>query len=171
MRSRLVTGLLTTLIVTAFTIVESDFAQTLTKRLQDFKQQSPQVKLFLFFNQPTYMAGDTAYFSIRFLTEDLVPVSGRQIVRVELIDQNGQLEYFQHVSVKDGTGANQVVIPTGLKPGVYQWVAYSEWMKNFHSQFYFKQDLILVEKYDLVKITTDDNLVLSFFAGSCFFSV
>jgi len=145
----------------AFTI-NNDFAQILIKKMQQFKRQSPQVKLFLFFNQNTYMPEDTAYFSVRFLTEDMMPILHRQIVRVELRNQAGELAYFQNVSVKDGIGANQVIIPSGLKAGVYRWIAYSDWMKNFHKKFYFRQDFLLVEKNDWIK-TGNENPVLSFY--------
>ena len=129
-------------VVMSFTI-DIDFAQNLIKKMQEFKRQSPQVKLFLAFNQTTYMPEDTAYFSIRFLTEDMRPIMHRQILRVELRNQDGELVYFQNVSVKDGIGANQMVIPSGLKAGVYRWVAYSDWMKNFNNKFFFRQDFYM----------------------------
>ncbi|MEY4930199.1 MAG: hypothetical protein RI909_923, partial [Bacteroidota bacterium] len=137
-------------ITTAFVQIDADFIQALTKKLQQYKTQSPQVKVFLFFNQNVYAPGDTAYFSAHFLSEDMERIAGRQIVRVDLIDQNGALVFFENVALKDGKGANQVAIPTDLKAGVYQWVAYSDWMKNFNPGFYFRQDFLLVEKNNLV---------------------
>ena len=171
MRVKLVIGLFIMMLVMAFTI-NIDFAQMLITKMQQFKRQSPQVKLFLFFNQTTYMPEDTAYFSVRFLTEDMSPIRYRQIVRVELRNQDGELAYFQNVSVKDGVGANQVVIPSGLKAGVYRWIAYSEWMKNFNKDFFFKQDFLLIEKNDWIK-TQNENPVLDFYpeGGKMIYSI
>lgn len=151
------------LIATAFVQNDGDFIQTLTKKMQEFKLQKPHVKVFLFFNQNIYAAGDTAFFSAHFLSEDMVPIEGRQIVRVDLIDQSGKLMFFENIAVKDGKGYNQVAIPMELKAGIYQWVAYSDWMKNFEPEFYFHQDFLLVEKNDLVPANTNEQLDLTFY--------
>ncbi len=143
------------LIATAFVQNDADFIQTLTKKMQEYKLQNPHVKVFLFFNQNIYAAGDTAYFSAHFLSEDMNPIGGRQVVRVDLIDQFGKLVFFENIAVKEGKGYNQVAIPTELKAGIYQWVAYSDWMKNFDAEFYFRQDFLLVERNDLVPVKND----------------
>ena len=150
-------------ITTAFVQIDADFIQVLTKKMQQYKTQSPQVKVFLFFNQSIYAPGDTAYFSAHFLTEDMDRIAGRQIVRVDLIDQNGTLVFFENVALKDGKGANQVAIPTELKAGAYQWVAYSDWMKNFNPEFYFRQDFLLVEKNNLIAGKNDAQVDFKFY--------
>jgi len=160
-------------ITTAFVQIDADFIQVLTKKLQQYKTQSPHVKVFLFFNQNVYATGDTAYFSAHFLSEDMDRIAGRQIVRVDLIDQNGTLVFFENVALKDGKGANQVAIPAGLKAGVYQWVAYSDWMKNFNPGLYFRQDFLLVEKNNLVAGKKVDQVDFKFYpeGGSLISSV
>ena len=162
MKANSVIGLLIILTVSAFTLPVDDFVQTLTKKLERFKSQAPQVKLFLFFNQQIYMPGDTAYFSARFLTEDMMPVAGRQIVRLELVDAGGNILFFQNVGIKDGFGSNQVAIPNQLKAGVYRWVAYSDWMRNFNPHLYFKQDFVLVEDNNLKEQKYNGNLKIEF---------
>lgn len=150
-------------IATAFMRSNADFIKTLTKKLQEYKSQKPHVNVFLFFNQNIYTPGDTAYFSAHFLTEDLAPIGGRQVIRVELIDQSGSLVFFENIAVKEGKGSNQVAIPADLKAGVYQWVAYSDWMKNFGSEFYFRQDFLLVSKNNLVSGLKNVEATLNFF--------
>jgi hypothetical protein len=150
-------------IATAFVQTDADFIQTLTKKLQQFKLQKPQVKVFMFFNQSMYAPGDTAYFSTHFLSEDFEPIGGRQILRVDLIDQSGKLVFFENIALKDGKGSNQVAIPAELQAGIYQWVAYSDWMKNFSSDFYFRQDFLLVEKNSLVADKKNDQVEIKFY--------
>lgn len=163
MKKKLLLAVAGIIILMSFRLPADDVIQILTKGLEQFKRETPQVKLFLFFNQPIYMPGDTAYFSARFLTEDMIPVSGRQIIRVELVDNEGRIVFFENVSVKDGTGANQVAIPARLKAGIYSWVAYSDWMKNFDSSLYYKRDFLIVEENDLIPREKDNDHLISFF--------
>jgi hypothetical protein len=164
MRIRYVIALAGFFLIAAFTVPQIEFVQLLTGKMQQFKKQAPQVKLFFIFNQDVYVPGDTAYFSARFLTEDLTPLAGRQIIRLQLVDQNGQIVFFQNVSIKDGVGANQVAIPSDLKAGIYQWVAFSDWMKNFNAQLYFRQDFMLVERNELVASKASNNPTVKFYA-------
>jgi len=162
MRGRFVIGLVSVFVLTAF-ISADDFSKIIIQKLMKFKQESPHVKVYIFFNQSVYMPGDTAYLSARFLTEDLTPVPGRQIIRLELQDASGRLLFFENIGVKDGVGFNQATIPAGLKAGMYQWVAYNEWMRNFSPELYFRQNLIVIEKNDLKRKTEAEDLRLNFF--------
>lgn len=137
------------LISAALVSPEDDFIQTLIKRMREHKAKAPQVKVFLSFNQNVYSPGDTAFFAAHFLSDDLLPVAGRQILRVELLDQEGNIMFYEHIAVKEGLGANQLIIPKTLSAGRYQWVSYSEYMKNFDPHFYFRQAFDVVTKSEL----------------------
>lgn len=163
MKVKLAIFIFLTFIATAFIQINEGFIQTLSKKMREYKLQKPQVKVFLFFSQNIYAPGDTAYFSAHFLSEDMDPIGGRQIVRLDLMDQSGRLVFFQNIAVKDGKGYNQVAIPKGLKAGVYQWVAYSDWMKNFSPDYYFRQEFLLVEKNNLIPIKKNDEVDLKFY--------
>lgn len=149
MRSRLVVIFISLALGSAHAQTDTDFVQTVKRKLERYKQIAPMTKVFLFFNQDTYAPGDTAFFAAHFLSEDMVPIDGRQILRLELIDHNSNLVLFENIAVKNGKGFNQAAIPQGLKPGAYQWVAYSDWMRNFDPGFYFRKDFLLIEKNNL----------------------
>lgn len=134
----------------AFIQPADDFVQTLSSRLAQFRNQLPQVKLFLFFNQRVYSPGDTAFFSARVLSEELTPMAGRQLIRVELVNDAGKIIQFDNVLVKDGFAADQIIIPTNLNAGAYSWVASSNWMRNFDFNLYFKEDFILETGKELI---------------------
>lgn len=163
MKVKLAIFIFLTSIATSFIQIDEGFIQTLSKKMREYKLHKPQVKVFLFFSQNIYAPGDTAYFSAHFLSEDMDPIGGRQIVRLDLMDQSGRLVFFQNIAVKDGKGFNQVAIPKVLKAGVYQWVAYSDWMKNFSPEYYFRQEFLLVEKNNLVPIKKNDEVDLKFY--------
>ncbi len=159
---KVLVGLILFIASTAFVGTDIDFVEILVKRLREYKSQNPHVKVFLFFNQNTFAPGDTAFFAARFMTEDFLPIRGRQILRVEIENDKGEVVFFEHIALKDGKGANQVIIPSELPAGRYQWISYSEYMRNFDPRFYFSCDFNLVSKGDLQNGKEED-LVLNFY--------
>ena len=154
--TKLFIGVIILLVASAMALPEDDFIQSLIKKMREYKAKAPHVKVFLAFNQNIYAPGDTAFFAVHFLSDDLLPIAGRQVLRVDLLDQTGQLVFYEHIGVKDGLGANQVAIPKELPAGRYQWVSYSEYLKNFDPHFYFRQDFDLVIKSELKDETIKD---------------
>ncbi|MBL7870220.1 MAG: hypothetical protein JNM78_01310 [Cyclobacteriaceae bacterium] len=154
--TKLLVGFILFLVSTAMVLPEDDFIQMLIKKMREYKSKAPQVKVFLAFNQNVFAPGDTAFFAVYFLSDDLLPVAGRQVLRVELQNQAGEIMFYEHVGVKEGLGANQVVIPKDLPAGRYQWVSYSEYMKNFDPHFYFRQDFDVVTNYELTTNLKND---------------
>jgi hypothetical protein len=119
-----------------------DFATKLTARLAAFYAEHIPVKLHLFFNQPAYHPGDTAYFHISFLTsEGYKGFSGRQIIEVALVDDKNTPIVQQQVVVRDGVSHNQLTIPASLAPGNYTVTAYSDWMKNYAPELMYHTSL------------------------------
>jgi hypothetical protein len=127
---------------------QDEFIQTLQQKLTAYYQHNIPVKLHLFFNQPEYASGDTAYFKVSFLTaQDHRPVGGHQIIHVNLTDRKGKLIHHQKIAINDGFGFNQLSVPPAIAPGIYTLVAYSEWMKNHDaSLFYYHTFIVSGEK-------------------------
>jgi hypothetical protein len=165
---KLLFGLVFILVATSFVILEDDFIQILVKRMHEYKQRSPRVKVFLSFNQNIYAPGDTAFFVAHFLSDDLLPVAGRNVLQVELVDHSGKVIMYHHIAIKDGVGTNQLVIPSDLSAGIYQWISYNEYMKNFDPHFYFRQDFDLVTKSELKREVKNDLSINVFPEGGTF---
>lgn len=146
----------------------NDFVQNLSEALSRYKRQLPQVKLFLFFNQRIYTPGDTAFFSAHYRTEDRAIITGRQLVRVELVNAAGKIVQSENVYVKDGFASNQIIISNELEAGVYSWVAYNSWMKNFDPAFYFKEDFLVVNDKDITPYSNQRNEIEFFPEGNSF---
>jgi hypothetical protein len=117
-------------------------AQTFVKDLQadlrNFYDQSTPLKIGIFTNQPSYAAGDTIFYKINLLTaQRLKPVAGRSILTVLFFDGAGKNVSSQYVSVKDGFGSNQLVIPPTVAPGIYCLKIFNGWMLNGPSDLIF----------------------------------
>jgi len=104
----------------------------------------------LVFNQHKYSPGDTVWFKAYFLNEDLTVVSGKQLIDLNLVDSTGASKLHLLFSVFDGVGHNQFVIPDELSAGLYLVTAHSSWMKNFDPPLFFKKQLPIVAKHEVV---------------------
>ena len=143
------------ILLTAFS-VQDDFIQTLQQKLNAYYQYNIPVKLHLFFNQPEYIAGDTAYFKVSFVTaQDHRPIGGHQIINVNLTDRKGKVIHHQKVALNDGAGSNQLAVPNTLTPGVYTLVAYSDWMKNHDASLFYYHNFIVAGEKKWEPETTD----------------
>lgn len=116
-----------------------DFTATLQQKLRLYYQRHIPVKIHLTFNQPKYAPGDTAYYKVNFFTANsFKPVSGRQIMNVNLIDGRGEVAHHAKLLLNDGVGFNQIPLPESIKPGRYSVVAFDEVMKDYDPSLFFQ---------------------------------
>lgn len=147
--------ILPVMLLAAFTY-QDEFIDTLQQKLKTYYQQNIPVKLHLFFNQPEYAAGDTAYYKVSFLSaQDNRPIGGHQVIHVNLTDRKGKLIHHQNIAVNNGLGSNQLAVPASLAPGVYTVVAYSDWMKNHDTSLFYYHDLTVAGEKKWDRETTD----------------
>jgi hypothetical protein len=123
---------------------EEDFEKMLATKLAAYYENNVPLNLHLFFNQPEYAPGDTAFFSVTLVaSQDLAIVKGRDIVHINLADNAGKIIYHQKILVTDGAGANQLIVPANLAPGIYTLEAHCNWMKNQSSDFFYYTNFIV----------------------------
>jgi hypothetical protein len=151
----------TSLIVLLAFSVEDPFFRKLQDKLTAFYEQNRPAKVYCSFNQPSYAPGDTAFFSMSFFDAvNHAPISGRQIINVHLLDAQGSILVRQKSIVTDGSGANQIVLPYSTTPGVYTFVAFSEWMKNQDSTLFFYKPIAV---HGIKQLTLKPTETLQFF--------
>lgn len=94
------------------------------KKLQEYYAISKPVKLHLLFNQSMYAPGDTAFFRIAFVSaEEVAPIKGFNLIEIDVVDNKGSVVIHQVVRIRDGWGANQIVLPEDILPGNYRVIA------------------------------------------------
>jgi hypothetical protein len=71
------------------------------------------------FHQDKYYPGDTAFFKVWLLDENFKPSEGVLILRIDLINNLGQVAVSQNFKIKDGEGNNQIKLPEEMKDGAY----------------------------------------------------
>lgn len=117
------------------------FAQTpdINKAFTTYKTKFPASRLHLAFNQPSYAAGDTIFFTAWHLDESQKLLPGRQVGSIDLIAENGHAVERIHFKIEDGRASNQLVLSKNIVPGVYTIVAYTNWMRNFDNDWFYQK--------------------------------
>ncbi|MBK5277785.1 MAG: hypothetical protein JJE09_02870 [Bacteroidia bacterium] len=149
-------------LLTSFVWIEDGFIEELTQKFENYNKRNQQVKVYLFFNQDKYAPGDTAFYKAHFLTDDLRPIAGKQILYLDIIDQEGKIVLRQSFSVRDGVGANQVILSRGITPGIYLFRAYSDWMKNFSPDYFYTKSIIITGQEQIIPIPPPANNLFTF---------
>lgn len=119
------------------------------KRFENFQRSSLQEKLYLQTDKPYYSAGEDIWFKgylVSASTHQLTPMS--RYIYVELVDKMDSI--VQRVKIKkDSLGFAGVL---KLKPeqpsGYYGLRAYSYWMQNVGSDFFFSKNIYIGNPID-----------------------
>lgn len=135
------------------TVVMSSHAQPLSfaKQLQEkldqyYRARVPQM-LAMHFNQPAYVAGDTAWFSVWLMPEGTGRVSGRQLINVELWPNAGDAIFRQKILMHEGVGKGQFILPARLAAGMYTVVSWADGIPvQDPSMFYYRNLTVTGER-------------------------
>ncbi len=129
------------------TYVDSDAQidlSTLNQKFESYQSVWGKTEIHLVLNQDKFFPGDTVWFKAYFLKEDRTSVTGKQLIDINLVDVEGKSKLHLLISVIDGSGQNQLVIPNALTAGFYLITAHSSWMMNFNPMPIFKKTIQVV---------------------------
>ncbi|MEO6289669.1 MAG: hypothetical protein ABIO76_07110, partial [Ginsengibacter sp.] len=104
-----------------------------------------QEKIYLHTDRSSYICGETIWFKAYVTaaaTNKPLPVS--KVVYVELLNRNRQPVLQQKIAVKGGFGNGSFELPFSMSSGNYQIRAYTNWMKNFPAEAYFRKPITIV---------------------------
>src|SRR5277367_2840044 len=99
-------------------------------------------KAYLHFDRPYayYVGGDIVYFKAYVtMGERHEPSTISNVLHVDLIDKNDVLMQSIVLQLTDGTGWGDFALPEKLQKGSYRIRAYTEWMRNDKSPYFFDQ--------------------------------
>jgi hypothetical protein len=143
---------------------EDDFIAKLRKNIEVYNKKYAPVSLKLFFNQPTYTAGDTMLFSSAYLkTGSTEGVAGKQITNLILYDDQGNEALHEKFLINNGFSSHRLAVPGDLTAGLYTLVAYTPWMRNFSPRLFFQQQLKIVGQQSQVPKLQSENFTVSVF--------
>ncbi|TLX76206.1 hypothetical protein E9993_08330 [Labilibacter sediminis] len=113
-------------------------------------------KLYLHLDRPLYFSGDDMWFQSYLINaSNQLPNSYEKVLYVELINPNGVISSKRMFKLFNGKCEGNFKLGADLKTGRYQLVAYTNWMRNQGSDFFFKKEIRILSGEDSEKYTDD----------------
>lgn len=120
----------------------TDFLDRLNEQLNSYNASYPEEKVYVKTDKPFYKPGEDIWFTAFVLnsnTHQATHVS--EVVYVDLIDSKGNIASHLELLVQEGTAHGDYTIPSSTPGGLYQLRAYTQWMKNFGDENFFKKEI------------------------------
>jgi hypothetical protein len=117
----------------------------IVKAMKALQQRMPAEKLYVHTDKPYYNLGDTIWFKAYLFDAATLAASKRSgLLYVELNDDTAEAVRRISIPIKDGVGYAQIpLVPKIFREGGYTMRAYTNWMQNFGSDYFFTKRLYL----------------------------
>ncbi|HBH85755.1 MAG: hypothetical protein A2X05_10750 [Bacteroidetes bacterium GWE2_41_25] len=107
----------------------------------------PREKISALLSQENVFTGEILWFkiycsSILFPGEEL-----SSLAFIELVSSENTSILRKKILLKHGEGTGEFKIPENLPTGIYYILAYTNWMKNFGEESFFRKEMIIVNPY------------------------
>jgi hypothetical protein len=139
----------TTIIILFFTLcfyssTQAQYIQQLVSSAQKMQETKPREMMYLQYDKPSYIIGDTMWFSAFLLdAHSYTPSTKSGIAYVELITESNSLQKRLAIHIINGHGFAQIPLNKNLAAGAYRIRAYSRWMENFSDSLFFQKDIMI----------------------------
>jgi len=120
----------------------NDVINNAVSRLKTLLTDHEIEKAYLHFDKPyvNYVAGEVVYFKAYVtMGERHEPSTISSILHVDLIDKNEVLLRSIALQLSNGTGWGDFALPDSLQKGSYRIRAWTEWMRNDKTPYFFDQ--------------------------------
>jgi TonB-dependent SusC/RagA subfamily outer membrane receptor len=122
----------------------------LPKQIQDYfksyQEEFPVEKAYLHLDKFTYTLGEDLWFAAYVVAGgEQLPSPLSKTLYVDLFDGDGLRVAQKIVYLENGRGAGDFNFPSFGKTGTYQLKAYTTWMRNFGEDYFFTQQVQVVD--------------------------
>lgn len=133
------------LIALVFLLPCLSYAQKLDSMMNIYATNYPQEKVHIHFDKNIYNPGETIWFKAYIFTgPDLSPFSKN--FYTELSDGDGKILERKVSPIMESTTAGSYDLPKTLKARHLHFRAYTTWMTNFDTAFYYEKDIRIYDK-------------------------
>ncbi len=104
-----------------------------------------QEKSFVHTDRSIYVTGETIWLSTYTVDATYNTISTlSKVINIEIIGSGGQVMKQTRIKLVEGKGKGQLFISPEIPTGTYEIRAYTNWMKNFGSDFVFHKNITIV---------------------------
>jgi hypothetical protein len=128
------------------------FAQDrIDSALSVLSEKYPQEKIYIAYNQASYLAGETIWFK-GFIYSGNQKTAISTNLYVELLDKNKTVIQTKFIPIINGIAESQIVIADTLSENNYYIHAYTNWMLNFDEQSQYIQPILIYNPSSTLKL-------------------
>ncbi len=137
----LMIGVLCLFGLSAFRVDEDPFL-ALLKKLEEFSKKFPQEKVHVHLDKPYYAIGDDIWFKAYVLDGKMnTPTSISSILYVELVNEKNTVKKQLKLPIQNGICWGDFKLTDSLSEGNYRIRAYTQWMRNESTDFFFDKTI------------------------------
>ncbi|HSO88764.1 MAG TPA: hypothetical protein VLQ91_19580 [Draconibacterium sp.] len=119
--------------------VRQNNEQELLAKANHFNQLYPNEKIYLHLDRPSYWAGDDIWFKAYLLNSSISECN----LYVELISSSGDVIDKKICWSQNGLAYGDFHLADSISSGVCQIRAYTNWMRNFEDDWFFRKNIII----------------------------
>jgi len=123
-------------------IAQKDPLLIASQKLSDYFSAFPIEKTFLHTDRTVYGNSEPIWYKA-YLTQghDHIPSEISNVLNVQLLSPTGDVIEQVKTYVEDGKGNGYIEIPESVENGAYQILAFTNWMKNFGEESFFRKTI------------------------------
>lgn len=146
--------LLTGLFVLQYTVAQTE--NPIVTKLHDYTYNRPEEKVYLHFDKPYYVPGETVWFKAYItLGGDHLPSQQSSLLYIDFYDERDQLINQLRIRAQNGFGNGYFNLPADIETDKLRVRAYTGWMKNFNEDFIFQKSLPLISSEPQTPLTKE----------------
>ncbi|WP_162419592.1 TonB-dependent receptor plug domain-containing protein [Cyclobacterium roseum] len=128
----------------AMGLIENPVLEKIQTNLSVWRINYAPEKVYLHHDKPYYMSGEVIWLNAYLVhASDLTPSDKSKILYVDLINDKNELVKKLTLETEDGRTNGDLSLPGDLQEGEYTLVAYTNWMKNFGKEQFFKKPIYI----------------------------
>lgn len=144
MKSKIILALSFLFVIVSFVAfkIDDDPFTLLLKKLDTYTNKYPQEKIHLHLDKPYYAIGDDIWFKAYVVdTKNSVPSNISKVLYVELINEKDSVKKQLKLPIMGGITWGDFKLTDSLSEGNYRIRAYTNYMRNFGTDFFFDKTI------------------------------
>jgi hypothetical protein len=134
--------------VMASSLVTAQSKNSVSKGINNLQQQlthTIQEKIYVHIDRHDHLTGEVLWFKV-YCVDAIFhsPMDVSKVAYVEVLDSDNRPVLQSKVPLENGVGSSSFFVPATMPSGKYLFRAYTNWMKNAGSAFYFQQQISII---------------------------
>ncbi len=113
--------------------------------MQTMEAAYPGQKVFLHLDKEEYLAGETIWLKSYVVNATThKPDSLSTNLHIQLVTATGDIASSLLLRLENGVAHGDILLPDSITGGNYEFIAYTDWMKNFDERLIFNKDIYVI---------------------------